>query len=119
MVSRLNIASYNCKHFGVDKYVVIKSLLVACEFVLLQEHCMFETKFIHKLKTCSINSECVVTSPMDDTVPLLGRPYGGCAIIWSYVQLYMPCDNGYDSNNLVEYCDVLNEVKHICNREAT
>ena len=31
----------------------------------------------------------------------------------------MPCDNGYDSTNLVEYCDVLNEVKHICNREAT
>ena len=149
MVSRLNIASYNCKHFRVDKYVVIKSLLVACEFVLLQEHCMFETKFIHKLKTCSINSECVVTSPMDDTVPLLGRPYGGCAIIWSSqikcnvdkieciskricavkitldtVQLvlfnmYMPCDNGYDSTDLAEYCDVLNEVKHICNREAT
>ena len=35
--------------------------------------------------------------------------------IVQYVHAMWQCD----STNLVEYCDVLNEVKHICNREAT
>ena len=77
---------------------------------------------------------------MDESVPLIGRPYGGCSIIWSsntsckvgrieciskrlcavkvtvdgiefvLFNMYMPCDKGYANHDLFEYIDVLNEV---------
>ena len=84
MDRRLRFSSYNCKHLGVDKYIIMKSLLVACDFLMIQEHCMYENQFVQTLRQQSpYYSECVVTSAMDETVPLVGRPHGGCAIIWN------------------------------------
>ena len=80
---KLKFGSYNCKHFGVDKYVIMQTLLVACDFLLIQEHCMYNTQFIQRLNSFSPNSVCVVSSSMDESVPLIGRPYWGFSIIWS------------------------------------
>ena len=44
---------------------------------------MYKTQFIQRLSSFSPNSVCVVSSSMDESVPLIGRPYGGCSIIWS------------------------------------
>ena len=78
---KLKFGSYNCKHFGVDKYVIMQTLLVACDFLLIREHCMYKIHFIQRLNSFSPNSVCVVSSSMDESVPLIGRPYGGCSII--------------------------------------
>ena len=97
----------------------------------------------------SPNSVCVVSSSMDESVPLIGRPYGGCSIIWStnisckldtiesiskrlcavkvtvdsiefiLFNAYMPCEKGYANHYLFEYIDVLNEVSDICNKTAS
>ena len=68
---KLKFGSYNCKHFGVDKYVIMQSLLVACDFLLIQEHCMYKTQFIQRLNSFSPNSVCVVSSSMDESVPII------------------------------------------------
>ena len=146
---KLKFGSYNCKHFGIDKYVIMQTLLVACDFLLIQEHCMYKTQFIQRLNSFSPNSVCVLSSSMDESVPLIGRPYGGCSIIWSsnisckvdtieciskrmcavkvkvngieflLFNMYMPCDKGYVNLDLFEYIDVLNEVSDICNKTAS
>ena len=128
--NKLKFGSYNCKHFGVDKYVIMQTLLVACDFLLIQEHCMYKTQCIQRLNSFSPNSIRVVSSSMDKSVPLIGRPYGGCSIIWSsnisckvdtiehiskrlcavkvtvdgivfvLFNMYMPCDKGYATHDL-------------------
>ena len=110
---------------------------------------MYKTQFIQRLHSFSPNSVCVVSSSMDESVPLIGRPYGGCSIIWSsnisrkvdtieciskrlydvkvrvdgiefvLFNMYMPCDKGYANHNLFEYIDVLNEVSDIYNKTAS
>ena len=125
--------SYYCKHFGVDMYVIMETLLVACDFLLIQEHCMYKTQFVQRLNAFRPNSVCVVSSSMDESVPLIGRPYGGCSIIWSsnisckvdtteciskrlcgvkvtvdsiefvLFNMYMPCDKGYTNHDLSQY----------------
>ena len=143
---KLKFGSYICKHFGVDKYVIMQTLLVACDFLLIQEHCMYKTQFIQRLNSFSPNSICIVSSSMDESVPLIGRP---CSIIWSsnisckvdtieciskrlcavkvtvdgiefvLFNMYMPCDKGYANHDLFEYIDVLNEASDICNKTAS
>ena len=125
----------------------MKTLLVACDFVLIQEHCMYKTQSVQRLNSFNPNSVCVVSSSMDESVPLIGRPYGGCSIIWSsdisckvdtieciskrmcavkvtvdsilfvLFNTYMPSDKGYANHDLFEYIDGLN-VSDICNKTA-
>ena len=33
---KLKFGSYNCKHFGVGKYVIMQTLLVACDFCYIR-----------------------------------------------------------------------------------
>ena len=81
---------------------------------------------------------------MNDNCLVLGRPYGGCAIIWKrsptctrtpidtnskrlcavHVQEYvfefiifsvcMPCDNNYDGNSMCDFYDTLGCISSIC-----
>ena len=125
----------------------MKTLLVACDFGLIQEHCMYKTQFVQRLNSFSPNSVCVVSSSMVESVPLIDRPYGGCSIVWSsdirckvdtieciskrmcavkvtvdsivfvLLNTYMSCDRGYANHDLFEYIDVLN-VSDICNKTA-
>ena len=82
MDRRLRFSSYNCKHLGVDKYIIIQSLLVACDFFMIQEHCMHGNQFVQTLRQLSPYSECVVTSAMDETVPLVGSAVSRQATWW-------------------------------------
>ena len=80
---------------------------------------------------------------------LIGRPYGGCSIIWSsnisckvdtieciskrlcavkvtvdgiefvLFSMYMSCDKCYANHDLFEYIDVLNEVSDSFNKTAS
>ena len=75
----LAVGTYNCQHFKEDFYY-FQEILKQCDIVLLQEHCLYKEQ-LHKILDMG-NVLYHGTSPMDISVPLIGRPYGGCAIIW-------------------------------------
>ena len=143
----LNIISFNCKHYvnRGPKFEFMKSLLAKCDVLMLQEHCLFQSK-IDKLKDLGTNVDVNGKSAMNDLVPLVGRPHGGCAIVYktntnckinevycNHVRLcgvtmctgssttlilnaYMPCDTGRNDQNYDEFLDVLGEVTQVIHR---
>ena len=81
----LRIASYNCKFFdGILTYKYCKELLQNVDFLLLQEHWLYEQNF-HKFEEIdkSINICIEGKSAMNPEVIRAGRPHGGCAILWN------------------------------------
>ena len=117
--------------------------------IFLLIHCMYKTQLVQRLNSFSPNSVCIVSSSMDKSVPLIGRPYGGCSIIWSsniickvdtteriskrlcavkvtvdgiefvLFSTYNSCDKGYANHDLFEYIHFLNEVSDVCNKAAS
>lgn len=80
----LSVATFNCKYFdGFMKEKVCRDLLDKCDFLLLQEHWLFLDNF-HKFD--KISDRYTVCkhgkSSMDPSVLRVGRPYGGCVILW-------------------------------------
>ena len=80
----LKIATFNCKHFdGFYKENFCKELLDVNDFLLIQEHWLYEDNF-HKFD--KISNEYFIckhgTSSMDPSIIKAGRPYGGCIILW-------------------------------------
>ena len=77
----LPVTTYNCKHFNDLKCKYIKAIFERSDFLFLQEHCLFKSQFSQFNKIYnSVVFTC--TSAMDETVPLVGRPHGGCGIFW-------------------------------------
>ena len=141
---KLRLATFNCKHFRDKgpKYDFIKQILNDNDVLLLQEHCLFQSK-LYKLKTLGENTEVIGKSSMDENTPLEGRPYGGCAIVYKtdmkcdisevkcdHVRLcgvlikmngctililnsYMPCDSNRQDQNFIHYMEVLSEVEQL------
>lgn len=126
---KMKLLSYNCKHFINDgpKFDFMDMLVKDHDIILLQEHWLYESELCNLAKLG--NGYCVNgTSSMDENAPRLGRPYGGCAILWNpllkckitpvscktsrlcgitvkcensiflVVNCYMPCDKGYRDN---------------------
>ena len=135
----LAICSYNSNGLGTGRVPYTADLLKDHHFIFIQEHWLFEEQFrIFQNKLNRVNIHGV--SGMDPTVPLVGRPYGGCCIIWQnklrgsvtpvncannricsiiynnnsfkllLICVYMPCEN----DNSEDYENVLNDVKGIC-----
>ena len=79
-VQKLCLGTYNAQHFGDLSEPYLKQVLKKCDIVFIQEHCLYveQLPMLHKLGNILYHG----SSPMDISVPLLGRPYGGCAIIW-------------------------------------
>lgn len=77
----LNIVTYNCKHLGVTKHKYIQYLLCECDVLLLQEHCLFTSQF-SRFNELGVDISFTASSGMDETCPLVGRPFGGTGIIW-------------------------------------
>ena len=81
----LKIATYNCKNFnGSLTYKYCKELMDKCDFLLLQEHWLYEQNF-HKFEEInkSIRIGIEGSSAMNPEVIRSGRPHGGCAILWN------------------------------------
>ena len=140
---KMTLTSYNCKHFGEDKYSVINSLVANSTFVLLQELWLYEKQFIDKLRVMNSRVDCVVSSPMNENVTQLGRGKGGVAILWKnnidckieiiactskrlcavkvimddlsimLLNVYMPTDPGNGNFEINEYKDVLQDISVI------
>ena len=83
-MASLRISSFNCKYFnGTLKKNFCKELLDGCDFLLIQEHWLYEDNF-HKFDEidCDINLCKSGKSPMDPNCIRVGRPHGGCIILW-------------------------------------
>ena len=80
MVGRLTFATYNCKGHSVSRVVYIQKLMENCDILILQEHWCYESNldmFADQIGAINIFG----VSGMDESQLLLGRPYGGCAIV--------------------------------------
>ena len=76
----LAIATYNCHHFKREKVAYLKLVLEEAGVIFMQEHCLFQSQFAEFYQIGDISYHAV--SAMDDTLPIVGRPFGGCCIIW-------------------------------------
>ena len=142
------IVSYNCKHFKDHgpKFDFINELFASCDILMLQEHCLYESEF---MKLCKIGNGSGVeaVSAMDESIIRVGRPYGGCAIVWNpklkgkvkslvtnskrlcaiivsiedvsflFINVYMPCD-GRDSNS-VQFRIVLDDIVRLVSSNSS
>ena len=139
---RLRITSYNCKGFKFRNYDYLKHLFKQNEIMLLQETWLYEfehREFVRVLPEC----QYVAVSAMEDAnIGQVGRPYGGCAILYHrdlacsfnpistmskrvcavtveaeninlvLITVYMPCDDNTDEHFTI-YGDVLYEISKI------
>ena len=123
---KLNVISYNCKHFVCEgpKFDYINSLSDNYSIIMLQEHWLFESE-LSKLSNVGDGFAFEAKSSMNENECRVGRPFGGCAILWNpmlqcdvkpvicnssrvcgvllchngstylIINVYMPCDRGY------------------------
>lgn len=138
MDRNLSIASYNINGYKGAKSSYIKSILMDCDVLCIQEHWMLPGRCQSLLS--DLDCQGVVLSSMNENVITSGRPYGGVGFIWrknlivkykilkfdcaeicgikillnnvwiGLFNVYMPCD-GHDE---LKYLDMLNEIRHMC-----
>ena len=77
---KMTISTYNCKHYKDIKVPYMKKLLDDSDIILIQEHCLYEKQLNELSKLGDVGYHGV--SPMNECIPLVGRPFGGCAIVW-------------------------------------
>ena len=82
MQQSLTVCTYNCKGHGDDRIEYLKSLMNKCNIIFIQEHWFFQNE-ICMLEQNIDNINVFGVSPMDDKALLVGRPHGGCAIMYS------------------------------------
>ena len=80
--SKISLITFNCRSFNDRRIDYIKRLFHCCTFLLLQEHCIYASMF-DKLNSIDKNVSFCAVSPMIEGELLVGRPHGGCAIIWN------------------------------------
>ena len=80
--TNIKITSFNCSGFKPRNYGYLSDIFDKCEILLLQETWLynFETNIFNNiLPGCQFHA----VSAMDESnIARVGRPYGGCAIIW-------------------------------------
>ena len=74
MGDKLKITSYNCNLFNDKKINFCKELFNNCDFLLLQEHGLFESNF-NFLYNIDSNIKYCSTSQMNENVILTGGVY--------------------------------------------
>jgi len=79
--TRFSICSYNCRGYNLTKKQYVENLLLRSSVLFLQEHWLSENQcalFDELSSKCSYYA----VSGFSNNEVLLGRPFGGCAIIW-------------------------------------
>ena len=133
--------SYNSRGLGSGRMDYIAELLSKTDFLLIQEHWLLNENLgvFHNIS----NVSCHGVSAMDSSQVLVGRPHGGCSILWKsslsckvipidsssprfcavlvqllnlsllIVNFYMPVDTRHDRENDCEFCEILMEASAI------
>jgi hypothetical protein len=79
--NNLRMFSYNCRGYNVTKLPYIASLLTSCDILFLQEHWLSESQLLN-LNNINSTHMSMGTCGFGNDEILMGRPYGGCAILW-------------------------------------
>ena len=82
VLKSLSFISFNCTGFKLRNYDYLKCLYNNSQVLFIQETWLFNSqhKNINNLfKGCQYHA---VSAMADDDVGRVGRPYGGCAIVW-------------------------------------
>ncbi len=81
--NNLKLASFNCNNFKVKgpKCDFMSQIMCENKILLVQEHWLFGSH-LSKLKQLDVCVDVVGKSSMDEHVPLIGRPFGGCYIVY-------------------------------------
>lgn len=144
MADNLSIVTYNSHGSGTGRLEYITKLMQQHDIVLIQEHWLLScelNKYAERLAPVAACIHGISAMPDDE---LVGRPHGGCAILWKknlscqirpleldstrvcgvHVKLsgtelllfnvYMPCDTTHDLSNANEYQTVLDLVAQQC-----
>ena len=77
----LVIGSYNCRSFNSAKCDFIAGIFAKVDILLIQEHWLAEAQ-LQSLSSVDRNILYNGVSGFDNSELLLGRPFGGCAILW-------------------------------------
>ena len=85
-VNELTICTYNCKLFNAKKTTFCSELMLRCDFLLMQEIGLFKSRLNTLTHICENISFCG-TSSMNENDILMGRPFGGCCIVWMEYQM--------------------------------
>ena len=139
----LSITSYNCEYANEIRLPFLQHLLKQSDFLLLQEHGLYKSRFDWFDKIGDVSYHGV--SAMDEKKLLKGRPNGGAVILWKntlenkvcaipydskricavtmesnlgkvlIINVYMPCDDNKLGGNVIEYKDILNDICILCN----
>ena len=141
---QLTVATFNCKGFEEvgPKHEFINMIVEQSDVVFIQEHWLYKSQ-ICKMSVLGGGVGVTGNSAMDETIPRIGRPHGGCAILWStsliakatpieckhnrlcallmninemqslFINAYMPVDTRSRDTNYHEYVEVLNEIEQI------
>ena len=86
--NNLSLISYNCQHADELRLPFLQNLFDNCDFLLLQEHSLYQSKlgWFNEIGSNDGNTKVRVgihgVSAMDESKPLHGRPNGGAVILW-------------------------------------
>ncbi|CAL4127531.1 unnamed protein product, partial [Meganyctiphanes norvegica] len=136
----ISVISYNCEHADDVKLPFFHELFDICDFLLIQDYAMFQSK-LPWLNAVDSDVGVHGVSAMDENKLLGGRPHGGAVILWRgsiggrvtpvlwdskifcaviynngdskllIVCVHMPRDDSNPDANGVEYDnDILNEI---------
>ena len=75
------VCSYNIHGYNSTKLEYIKSLLNKCQIIMIQEHWLNNSQLERFSNLFSCSSVHGITS-IDTSTLLVGRPHGGCCIIY-------------------------------------
>ena len=144
--TQLSIATYNSHGHAPDKLAYINKLSQKFDFILIQEHWLMESQ-LNLFQNTINNIRAHGVSGMNSQELLVGRPYGGVAILWRNAimtkvvplsttshrvcavkvsldfgdilicNVYMPCDNNNDKDKN-EFQSVLSEISNFCQQSG-
>ena len=100
-VDSLRLVSYNCRGWNSGQHTVC-DLLQSCDVCLIQEHWLLH----EQLSLLNVNNDFLSSgvSGMDSSDLLLGRPFGGCAILFRRSLLpFVSCLDSFSKR----FCSVL------------
>ena len=81
--TQFSICSYNCRGYNLIKKRYVEYLLSRSSVLFLQEHWLSENQCALFDDLSSNCSQYAVSGFSNDEV-LMGRPFGGCAIVWRH-----------------------------------
>ena len=97
MAMNISLCTYNSNGLVAGRMSYVNDLSRSHHFVLVQEHWQYDEQSQSRFEKEIPNGNVNGVSEMDPTTPLVGRPFGGCCILWQKdlvgTVTPIPCDH--------------------------